>query len=430
MPRQARGLSAAKVKNAKPKNGKPVKLFDGRNLKLLVRSEGSKTWSFVYTRDGKKREMGLGSVRQGVTLAKARELARAALEQHLTGIDPLVAKTSRRAAHANAVTAPTFLKAAGDYIDAFRSGWADGEAEQWEQSLRDYALPTLGAMPVASIDVPHIVAVLQPIWVEKSTTARRVRGRIERVLDRCTTLNQRTGLNPARWRANLDTLLPKRSKAARVQKSHPAMDYRNLGDFMAELRAVNSVKARALEFTIRCAVRAGETRLARWSEIDWAQREWTLSAARMKMGIEHRVPLDDRSIEILQEMFRTRHGDLIFQVDGAELGEDDMLQLLQRNLKYIPGVSPCDKLGRTASVHGFRATYKTWCDERTHFSKRVVEISMAHGNADKVEDAYSRAEFREYRRQLADAWGAFCSMPSGRPAGDVVAFIGREKHGA
>jgi integrase len=413
MPRQARGLTAAKVKSAKP-----GKYFDGRNLKLLVRSEGSKSWSFVYTRDGKKREMGLGSVRRGVTLAKARELARNALDLHLAGADPLSVKQGRHAARANAITAPAFEKASLDYVEAHRSAWADGEAEQWEQSLRAYVFPTLGAMPVASIEVSHIVAVLQPIWTAKATTARRVRGRIERILGRAKALKQRSGENPAVWKDNLDALLPKRSKTQRAQKPHAMMPYEVLGDFMAELRATEGAAARALEYTVRCAARTGETRLATWAEVDLGKRQWIVPAERMKMGIAHWVPLDDRSIEILQEMAATRRGDLIFQVDGAPLDRDAMRRLLQQGLTRP-----------TATPHGMRATYRTWCSERTSFPREVAEISLAHGNRDKVEAAYNRAEFREHRRQLSAAWGAFCSRPSGRPAGDVVAFIGRARDG-
>jgi integrase len=414
MPRQAKGLTAAKVKNAKP-----GKYFDGRNLKLLVRSEGSKSWSFVFTRDGKKREMGLGSVRQGVTLAKARELARAALEQHLTGIDPLaVKKGGRAAARANAILSPNFEKCALDYIEAHRSAWSNKvHAEQWEQSLRDYANPVIGRMTVGDIKVAHIVSVLTPLWLTKPTTARRLRGRIEKVLGRAKALGLRDGPNPAAWKENLDALLPKLSKVQRVQKHHAAMPYETLGDFMAELRAIDGVAARALEVTVRCAVRTSDTRLATWAEVDLAKRVWVVPAPRMKMGVAHWVPLDDRSVAILQELAQTRNGEFIFQIDGAPLSEDKLLRLLQ-----------CDMNRPDATVHGMRASFRTWCSERTSFPREVAEISLAHGNKDKIEAAYDRAEFREHRRQLATMWGEFLAKPSSRPAGDVVAFIGREKH--
>jgi integrase len=343
-------------------------------------------------------------------LAQARRLARDLYDQHKDGADPLASKAgSRAAARANAILAPTFEMATFAYIEAHRSGWSDGEVAQWEQSLRDFAFPILGVMPVSTIDVPHIVAVLQPIWTSKATTARRVRGRIERVLGRATVLKQRDGLNPARWRENLDELMAKRSKAARVQQSHAMLRHDALGDFMIELRAVDGMIARGLEFCIRTATRTGETRFATWAEIDLTKREWIIPAAKMKMGIEHRVPLDDRCIEILQGL--ARNGDFIFQVDGEPLGSDDMLRLLQRDMKR-----------RDATVHGFRATYRTWISEKTNFKREVAEVSLAHGNKDKVERAYQRAEFRAQRRQLSDAWGAFCSMPSVRPSGDVVAF--------
>jgi integrase len=412
MPRRAKGLSAAAVQKAKP-----GRYFDGDGLVLTVRGPEAKFWSLRYRRDGKLREMGLGpaSGRRAVTLAQARRLARDLFDQHKDGADPLATKNgSRAAARANAIAAPTFEMAARAYIEAHAPGWSIGEAEQWMQSLRDFAFPILGAMPVISIEVSHVVAVLTPIWTEKATTARRVRGRIERVLGRCTALKQRTGLNPAALKDNLDALLPRRSKLARHQVHHAAMPYEALGDFVTELRAVDGPVARALEFTVRCAARAGETRFAVWSEIDFAKRQWIVPATRMKMGIAHTVPLDDRSIEILQEMSRTRNGDFVFQIDGEPLTRDAMLRLLQRDMRRSD-----------ATVHGFRASFRTWIDERTNVKREVAEIALAHGNKDKVEAAYARAEFREQRRQLSDSWGAFCSMPSIRTSGDVVAFIGR-----
>jgi integrase len=410
MPRRAKGLSAAAVQKAKP-----GRYFDGDGLVLTVRGPEAKYWSLRYRKDGKLREMGLGPAagRRAVTLAQARRLARDLFDQHRDGADPLATKAgSHAAARLNAIATPTFEKAALDYIEANRPAWSNKRhVEQWEQSLRDYAYPIIGQMPVGAVEVAHVEAVLKPIWNEKRTTASRVRGRIEKVLDRAKTLKQRSGENPAAWKGNLDSLLPKLSKVQRVQAHHAAMAFEVLGDFMTELRAIDGVVARALEFAVRTAARAGEVRFATWAEVDLAKRQWIVPAARMKMGIEHRVPLDARSIEILQELARTRNGDLIFQVDGESIGKDDMLQLLQRDMHRSD-----------ATVHGFRATFRTWIDEKTSFRREVAEISLAHGNRDRVERAYARATFTEQRRQLADAWGAFCDMPSSKPTGDVIAF--------
>ena len=407
MSRRAKGLSAATVQKAKP-----GRYFDGDGLVLTVRGPDSKYWSLRYRQGGKLREMGLGpaSGRRAVTLEQARRNARDLYDQYKAGADPLATKNGRAAARANAILSPTFEKAACDYIEGHRSAWSNKvHADQWLVTLRDYAFPVIGRMPVADIEVAHIVEVLLPIWQTKNTTARRLRARLERVLGRATVLKQRDGLNPARWQENLDHLLPELSKTARVQKHHSAMGYEEIGDFMGELRAVDSVVARALEFTIRCAVRTNETRFARWSEIDLAKRQWIIPAEKMKMGVEHRVPLDDRCIEILQAL--VRDGGFVFQIDGVPIGQHEMLRLLQRDMKR-----------RDATIHGFRASYRTWISEKTNFKREVAEISLAHGNKDRVEAAYARAEFREHRRQLSDAWGAFCSMPSSRPTGDVIAF--------
>lgn len=410
MPRRARGLSAAAV--AKAKVGR---FFDGDGLVLTVRGPDSKFWSLRYRQDGRLREMGLGpaSGRRAVTLAQARRKARDLFDQHLDGADPLATKNgSRAAARANALLSPSFERAAIDYIEANRSSWSNRvHAEQWMVTLRDYAFPTLGPLKVADIEVAHVVEVLLPIWESKNTTASRLRGRVEKVLDRCKALKQRSGENPAAWKGNLDSLLPKLSKVQRVQQHHAMMAYEAVGDFMLELRAVDGPIARALEFCVLTATRAGETRFATWSEIDLAKKLWTVPGERMKMGVPHAVPLCDRSIEILRAQAETRVGEYIFQVDGAPLDGKCMLRLLQRDLKRPD-----------ATMHGFRATFRTWCSERTNFPSEVADIALAHGSKDAIRAAYDRATFREQRRKLAETWGAFCSTSSSRPTGDVIAF--------
>ena len=411
MPRRAKGLTAAAVQKTKV----PGRYFDGDGLVLTVRGPESKFWSLRYRQGGKLREMGLGPAvgRRAVSLAAARRQARDYFDQHKDGDDPLATKQgSRSAARANAALSPSFEKAALDYIEAHRSSWSNQKhAEQWTQSFRQYVFPRIGALPVADIVVAHVESVLLPIWNEKPTTARRIRGRIERVLGAAKAKGLREGENPARWLENLDALLPKLSKNQRVKHHHKAMSYSKLGDFMTELRAIDSAIARALEYTILTCARSNEVLSATWREIDWAARLWRVPPERMKAGIEHEVPLSERAIAILRQMQEQSCGEFIFQIGGSPLPKDEMLRLLQRDLK-------CPD----ATVHGMRSAFADWRAEQTRYSSEVAEAALAHTVADKVKAAYQRTDFFDRRRQLMDEWSEFCAMPSRKGSAKIVAM--------
>src|SRR5262249_55871855 len=212
----------------------------------------------------------------------------------------------RRAARAqkqlDAAKAITFQQCADALLAAKRPGWRSPvHRRQWEMTLREYAGPALGALPVQSIDTALVMKVIEPIWTEKPETASRLRGRIEAVLDWATAREYRQGENPARGRGHLDKLLPARSKGRRVEH-HPALPYSELPAFMADLRRPDGISARALEFLVLTAARAGEVIGARWSEVNLADATWTVPATRMKAGKEHRVPLSERALAILQEL--------------------------------------------------------------------------------------------------------------------------------
>src|SRR5271156_6076977 len=323
MPRRAKGLTAVAVK--KKKKGR---YCDGFGLWLTIGAANSKYWSFRYTQDGKLREMGLGSAAgpRAITLANVRLRARVLHDAYKAGTDPLASKAgSRAAARANAILNPTFQKCATDYIEAHRSSWTNKvHIEQWSTSLAKYVYPKIGSLPVSAIEVSHIVAVLLPIWESKRVTARRVRGRIEKILGRAKVLEQRDGENPARWHENLDTLLPKAPKR-RQQAHHPAMPYPLVGNFMTELRAVDSVIARALEFSVLTCARTNETLRATFAEIKKDEESgkpiWVIPGDKIKGGREHRVALSTRAVEILEQM-QQRQGDsdLIFHIDSEPLG--------------------------------------------------------------------------------------------------------------
>ena len=394
MPRRAQGISAAKVAKARP-----GRYGDGGGLYLLVRSPEAKFWVFRFVRGGRMREMGLGPAtgRTAVSLADARLKARKLYDMHRDGRDPLAQRAE------SVARGVTFADAADRYIKAHRAGWKNAKhAEQWSNTLATYALPLIGELPMQSIDTGLVLKVLEPIWTTKTETASRVRGRIEAILDWAKARGYRDGENPARWKGHLANTLPKRAKVRKV-KHHAALPYAELGGFMAMLRDREDISARALEFTILTAARTGEVIGARWDEFDLKKRLWTVPGDRMKSGRDHRVPLSNRAIEILQLL--KRQGPHVFPLSNMA-----MLTLLRR---IGPG---------HLTVHGFRSSFRDWCAERTNYPHELAEMALAHIVSDKTEKAYRRGDMFEKRRQLMDAWAMFCAMAAS--TGEVLPLHG------
>jgi hypothetical protein len=280
-------LTAAHVQHAKPGMHK-----DGGGLYLQVTAakQGglNKSWVFRYRRGGRKREIGLGSIAT-IGLAEARERARRAREMLLDGRDPIeVRAAARTAGTAEKAAAPTFESCAVKFMAAHEAGWRNAKHRyQWTATLRTFAYPVIGKMPVDLVATPHILQILTPIWNSKNETASRLRGRIEAILDWAGSQGYRKkGENPARWKENLKYSLPPRSRVRKGEKQ-PALPWSSIPELMAELRAQVGIAPRALEFTILTAARSGETRGATWAEI--AGDVWTVSGERMKGGQEHRV---------------------------------------------------------------------------------------------------------------------------------------------
>jgi integrase len=412
MPRRAEGLTAAKVRTAKP-----GRYGDGAGLYLLVRGPEARFWLFRYTREHRMREMGLGTASgpSGVSLADARVKARELYELVRKGRDPLNDRAAARAAEALAaqeaqVRGMSFRQVAAAYIEAHEVGWRNlKHREQWINTLRDYAFPHLGNLPVADVATGHVMAVLEPIWRSKPETASRVRGRIEAVLDYAKARGWREGENPARWRGHVANMLPKRSKVQPVEHL-AALPWREIGAFMVELAKVNVICVPAMRFSILTAARRGEVTGARWSEIDMAAAVWTVPASRMKSGREHRVPLSEAALAILTDAAALRRvGDadpLVFP--GRNIGRP-LSNVLQKTLRRMRR----DDL----TMHGFRSTFRDWAAE-TGQPADVSEAALAHAVGSKVQAAYQRGDLLERRRKLMDTWAAFCARPTA--TADVV----------
>lgn len=389
----------------------PGRYGDGKGLWLQVRDADHRSWLFRYMLKGKARQMGLGTL-DAVTLAQAREAADEARKLIRQGIDPIEHRRASREARA-AANALTFRETAERYIAAHEASWRNAKhRQQWTNTLATYAYPLIGELPVAAIEVGHVMQVIEPLWRDKTETASRLRGRIEAVIDYATARGWRAGDNPARWRGHLESLLPPRSKVQRVEH-HPALPWREMGAFMATLRDDAGIAARSLEFAILTAARTSEVIGARWAEFDLAEGTWTVPAERMKAGREHRVPLSAAALRVLEGMAPAQGvaGDFVFPGGrkGKPLSGMAMLMLLRRMERG------------DLTTHGFRSTFREWAAEATAYPREVAELALAHVNKDKVEAAYQRGDLFAKRRRLMEDWATFCDRPA-VPAGNVVAL--------
>jgi len=423
MVRDSNRLTALQIKRLT----RPGLYADGGGLCLQVQTGPTKSWVFRYMLARRPRKAGLGPLAL-VSLADAREIALAYRRLLLAGIDPIEARAAERAkAAAEALRAITFGECADRYIAAHRAGWKNSKhAAQWESTIATYAKPIIGAITVQAIDTAAVMKVLEQdivdddetssLWLARPDTAGRLRGRIELVLSWATVRGYRSGENPARWRGHIETLLPSRSKVARI-RHHAALPYQELPGFMAPLRALPGVSARALEFTILTAARTNETIGARRAEFDDANRMWTVPAERMKSREEergpHRVPLSARALEILREL--PSEGEFVFpgRQPGTALSNMAMLQVLKR------------VLGRAdLTTHGFRSTFHDWASETTGYPNEVVEMALAHAVGDKVEAAYRRGDLLEKRRRLMADWATYCQSTPQSDANVVMPMRG------
>jgi integrase len=377
---------------------RPGRYHDGHGLILVVVNANNASWQLRYQRNGRERWFGLGPL-HAVTLKDARERARTARLQLLDGIDPIDA---RRAERAKAKLVMTFREAAEAYNRLHEQKWRNAKhRKQFLASLACYAYPVLGDMTVSTIDTAAVLRVVEPIWLSKTETASRVRGRIESVLDWATVRGYRSGDNPARWKGHLAGVLPAPGAVAR-RSHHPALPWAQVAAFMIELRMRKDVAARALEFTILTAARTGEVVGARWSEIDLETNTWIIPAARMKSRREHRVPLSPRAVELLSGLYREGGNSHVFigARTGAALGNMAMPDVLQQ-------MEQSD-----VTVHGFRSTFRDWAAEATVHPNHVVEQALAHTIGNAVEAAYRRGDLFEKRRHLMNDWAQFCGRPS------------------
>jgi integrase len=341
--------------------------------------------------------LGLGSYRY-IGLAEARQKRDELRRLLISGVNPL---EERRRMHrerkSKFASKMSFAECAKLYIESQRVAWKNPKhANQWVNTIETYANPVIGKMYVDEITTNLVVKIIEPIWIEKTETASRVRGRIESILNWATVRGLRTGENPARWRGHLENLLPKRTLIQKVNH-HKAMHYALISNFFGRLNKESDISAKALKFLILTATRTNETLNATWSEINFDEKIWTIPAERMKAKKEHRIPLTDSAIELLRQIPKRDFMPYIFlnPTKNTPLSSNALMQKLKQ-------------LHEPFTVHGFRSTFRDWISEETSHSRDLAESALAHSLKDKVEAAYRRGDFFQKRRILMEDWEKFC----------------------
>jgi len=419
MARMINQLSALTLSQKK----EPGYYLDGGGLYLQISKSGTRSWVFKYTLDGRSREMGLGSLIT-VSLGDAREMARNArmlLQQHK---DPIEARDAgRKARQLEAACRITFDDAAKQYIEAYRAGWKNPKhVEQWTNTLATYCSPIMGSTYLSDIDTAMVLKCLEPIWSTKTETATRIRGRLEKIMNWGGKKGFRSGDNPAEWKNHLQWILPAPEDIANVVH-HPALPYKQMSPFMAELRKRNGMAARALEFNILAATRSGDVRGAVWGEIDFTEKTWSIPVVRMKRTKAemqqkekfHVVPLTDRGIDILEQRLaeagEVKPDTIIFpSKKGTPLSDATLKAVIERMNEVEGGpiwIDP-DTSNREATPHGMRAGFSTWAASCTSHAREIREKALAHIIGDETERAYQRGDLLDKRRLLMDDWARYC----------------------
>ena len=375
---------------------KNVLLGDGQGLTLGISKSGTASWLFRYMDHGKAKSVGLGAY-PATSLQKAREKAQEMRDARTVGIDPGQAKKAAvQEQKLQMAKSKTFETCALEFIDFSRPSWKNAKhAQQWTNTLTQYAFPVIGKTAIGDVHADDIVRILAPIWQTKTETASRLRGRMESILDWATVNGWRKGENPARFKGHMQYLLPKVRTGA--QAHHASLPYEKLPAFMKDLRQQSGMTQYALEFLVLCASRTGEVVGAKWEEFDLTKGVWTIPAARMKASVEHRVPLGERALQILATIKPFSGTNYVFITGKKDTAMSTMaMAMLLRRM----GVTD-------VTVHGMRSTFRNWAGERTTYPFEVCEQALAHRLPDAVAAAYLRSDFFVQRANLMKEWAKF-----------------------
>lgn len=417
MPKRAKELGPLDVKRLEHPGGKhPIAVAVGgvAGLHMQIKPTGAKSWLLRTVVGEKRRNIGLGAY-PDVTLAQARERAREARETIWRGVDPV---EERKAARAALTASQRRGLMFADALDRFakektKEFSSERYRKQWRVTIDTYATPVLGKMLVSDIRTEDVLRVLQPIWTDKTVTAKKLRQRIERILDFAAVAGHRSGPNPATWKGNIEHILPAPGKIAKAE-NWPALSLDQAPEWFADLRSRDGIATRALEFLTLTAARSGDVRGATWAEIDLGARLWTISAARMKGDREHRVPLTDEAVKLLEPLPRLEGSPYVFPAARGGMLSDAALSACMKRIHEARAGGFVDRRsGRPAVPHGLRSTFRDWAAERTNFPRDMAEIALAHVVGSEVERAYRRTDMMEKRRGMMAAWGRFLRAEGG-----------------
>jgi integrase len=390
----------------------------------------SRSWILRVKVGDQRQPIGLGSYPQ-VSLASAREQAAKLVIEARQGVNLVAQKRAQRSALIVAAAKnKTFKECAEAYMDAHSSDYtSDKHRKQWPATLVAYAYPIIGNMLVSDISMRDIRNVLEQktavdkdtngkLWFVKNETAKRLLGRIKTVLDYATVNEYRSGTNPAQWTGHLSTQLPSPKKIQK-KEHHPAVPYKQIGDFMSKLRANSSISAKALEFLILTAVRSGSVRQAEWTEIDIDNALWIIPAAHTKAKQEHRVPLSPQAIQLLKALPVMAGTDIVFPSPAGKSLSDMALSQLMR------GMRERGELTVEAVPHGFRSSFRDWSAEQTGYPDEIRKAASGHTVGDAVKEAYQRTDLLEKRRKLMDEWANFLDQPTVKQSCKVTQIRGK-----
>ncbi len=389
MPIVMNQLSARKVETLK----KPGRHVDGGGLYLKVRPSGAKSWVFLYRWQDRRPELGLGPY-PTVSLLEARRRADEA-RSYLSELPPRDPRSVWKQEQLERNGEQPFGEFTEEFLATILSDFKNAKhRQQWENTLRAYAA-SIWSKPVKQIDTNDLLLILQPIWNSKRETAKRLRGRIERVLDAAKVKGLREGENPARWRGHLAAILPNQKRSV---KHHSALPFDQVPAFYRALDANNAVSAKCLQFLILTAARSAEARESQWDEFDLAKGLWTIPASRMKAGREHRVPLSDAAADKIKALARFPQSAFVFSGTPARkpISEAAIRNLMTRMLG--------DKV---ATIHGFRSSFRDWAGEATDYPRDIAELALAHQVGSVVERAYRRGDALNRRKSLMADWADF-----------------------
>ncbi|MCY6412078.1 tyrosine-type recombinase/integrase [Acinetobacter sp. VNH17] len=422
MPKKAKELSALSVAKIKGNGRHAVGGVNGLHLRIV---NGSRAWVLRvvvgqrFDENGKqqlhRRDIGLGSYPE-VSLAEARAKAHEMKAQIRNGIDPIAHKQEQlEKLHIQQLRNKTFTECAKVVIaNKTRELKNEKHIGQWSSTLETYIYPTLGDLTIGTITKVDIAEALKPIWIEKNETARRIRGRIETIFDYAKAMGYFEGDNPAEWKGNLEPILGNLKQESRP---HPSLPYEQVAEFIHHLRQKKGISPKALEFAILTACRSGEIFGAKWQEIDFKNRVWIIPKERMKAEKEHRVPLSQQALNLLESIQNhTQTQDFIFPAPrtGEMLSDMSLTTLIKRmheqklkenSLGYID-----PKQNRVVTTHGFRSTFRDWSADKTDYPREVCEHVLAHKLPDEVEAAYLRGGYLEKRKSLMSDWAEFCNF--------------------